>query len=169
MSLVSREAFDEKYMKYSQELMNVSYGYTKSRDDSFDIIQNVFLKYFNLNKSFINDNDEKYWLIRVTINESKDYLRKKKRIINVDDDKIDILSDDLETKEKDERLDKLSKLVKELPEKYKSVIVLHYYDKLTIIEISNILKISLNAVKKRLERSRKMLKEKMEEWICLMI
>ena len=45
MSLVSREAFDEKYMKYSQELMNVSYGYTKSRDDSFDIIQNVFLKY----------------------------------------------------------------------------------------------------------------------------
>ena len=163
MGLLSRDTFDEIYNLYSQELMNICYGYTKDRDDSFDIIQNVFLKYFNLNKSFNNDNDEKYWLIRVTINESKDYLRKRKRTINIDDDKIDVLTDDSKSIEKDERLEKLSNLVKELPEKYKSVIILHYYDRLSIAEISNILKISEDAIKKRLERSRKMLKDKMEE------
>ena len=38
------QEFNKKYELYSQELMNISYGYTKSRDDSLDIIQNVFTK-----------------------------------------------------------------------------------------------------------------------------
>ena len=57
----------------------------------------------------------------------------------------------------------VSRIVKELPEKYKSVIVLHYYNSLSINEISETLKISADNVKKRLERARKMIKAKLEE------
>jgi len=39
MYTLSREEFDIKYNKYSQELMNISYGYTKNRDDSFDELE----------------------------------------------------------------------------------------------------------------------------------
>lgn len=161
MNYLSKEEFEIKYNLYSKELMNISFGYTRSKDASLDIIQNVFYKLFKYNKSFKSLNEEKYWLIRVTINESKDLLRKNKKITIIDDDKLDYISNS-DDEIKDERLDKLSKLVKSLPDKYKNVIILHYYDLLSINEISKSLNISESAVKKRLERARNMLKEEME-------
>ncbi len=162
MSLISKEEFEIKYRLYSQELMNISYGYTKNKDDSLDVIQNVFSKFFNINKSFKTPNDEKYWLIRVTINESKDFLRKKSRTTNLQEDAIDSLNYNVDNIN-DLRLKKLSLLVKQLPDKYRKVIILHYYDSLPIKDITNILHISESAIKKRLERARNMLKEEMEE------
>ena len=162
MSLISKEEFEIKYRLYSQELMNISYGYTKNKDDSLDVIQNVFSKFFNINKSFKTTNDEKYWLIRVTINESKDFLRKKSRTTNLEEDAIDSLNYN-DDNINDLRLKKLSLLVKQLPDKYRKVIILHYYDSLPIKDIINILHISESAIKKRLERARNMLKEEMEE------
>ena len=163
MYKISKTEFEEKFRLYSQELMNISYGYTKSRDDSFDVVQNVFYKLFNSNKSFSTPNDEKYWLIRVTINESKDLLRQRKKVAIVDENTIDIFTDDKEAELKNQRLKKLSQIVGELPEKYRSVIILYYYDQLPIKDITIILKLSESAVKKRLERARNMLKKEMEE------
>ena len=157
---LSIERFEEIYKLYSQELLNISYGYTKNKDDSFDIIQNVFYKLLNSEKDFKEKNNEKYWLIRVTINESKDFLRKKKKIAIVDSTTIDLL--ETETKENNEKIELLLTAIKKLPDKYKSVIILHYYDLLPIKEISIVLKVSESAVKKRLERARNMLKEEME-------
>lgn len=161
MYTLSREEFDIKYNKYSQELMNISYGYTKNRDDSFDVIQNVFYKLFNSNKSFKTDNDEKYWLIRVTINESISILRRRKKEILVDENTMDVVSEEIADKDKGLKLEKLSLLVEKLPKNYKSVIILFYYDSLSIKEIKDILNISESAVKKRLERARDVLRKKM--------
>lgn len=158
---LSRERFEKIYKLYSQELINISYGYTKNFDDSFDIVQNAFYKLFTSNKKFKTNNDEKYWLIRVTINESKDFLRKKKKTTLVDTEILDTIQKD--SKNNNEKIQLLKMLIRKLPEKYKFVIILHYYDLLPIKEISIILNISENAVKKRLERARKMLKEEMEE------
>ena len=158
---LSRERFEKIYKLYSQELINISYGYTKNFDDSFDIVQNVFYKLFASNKKFKTNNDEKYWLIRVTINESKDFLRKKKKTTIVDTEILDTIQKD--SKNNNGKIQLLKMLIRKLPEKYKSVIILHYYDLLLIKEISIILNISENAVKKRLERARKMLKEEMED------
>ncbi len=163
MYTLSREEFDIKYNKYSQELMNISYGYTKNKDDSFDVVQNVFYKLFNSNKSFKTDNDEKYWLIRVTINESLDVLRKRKKEVFVDENTIDQVSDDTKDKAKELKLEKLSNLVRDLSKNYKSVIILFYYDLLPIKEIKDILNISESAVKKRLERARDILRKGMGE------
>lgn len=157
---LSIERFEEIYKLYSQELLNISYGYTKNKDDSFDIIQNVFYKLLKSEKDFKEKNNEKYWLIRVTINESKDFLRKKKKIAIVDSTTIDLL--ETETKENNEKIELLLTAIKKLPDKYKSVIILYYYDLLPIKEISIVLKVSESAVKKRLERARNMLKEEME-------
>ncbi len=163
MYTLSREEFDIKYNKYSQELMNISYGYTKNRDDSFDVIQNVFYKLFNSNKSFKTDNDEKYWLIRVTINESISILRRRKKEILVDENTMDVVSEEIADKDKELKLEKLSLLVKKLSKNYKSVIILFYYDSLSIKEIKDILNISESAVKKRLERARDVLRKRMGE------
>ena len=54
----------------------------------------------------------------------------------------------------------LSEIVNALPEKYKTIIILYYYDDMKIKDISYALKISESAVKKRLERARQILKER---------
>ena len=160
MHILSEQEFNKKYELYSQELMNISYGYTKNRDDSLDIIQNVFTKLVNNSKQFNNLNEEKYWLIRVTINECKDFLRKKSRrpIVNAD-----LVNSFVKTDSEDEQLHYVADVVKTLPEKYRVVLILFYWDSLSIKEIASVLKVSEDAVKKRLERARNLIKQEMEE------
>ena len=95
----------------------------------------------------------------MTINECKNYLKNRKRTI-YNDEVIEYISPKYD---KDDEIYIVSRIVKELPEKYRSVIVLHYYNSLSINEISETLKISSDNVKKRLERARKMIKSKLEE------
>ncbi len=162
MCKLSETEFEEKYNLYSQELMNICYGYTRNREDALDIIQNVFLKLFNNKKTFLTQSDEKYWLIRVTINECKDLFRKKARYVYLEDDIINSMPAENKIEEYNE-LYLLSQKVAELSEKYRVVVILFYYDSLSIKDISQTLKISESAVKKRLERARKMLKNEMEK------
>ena len=111
------------------------------------------------NKKFESNDHIKYFLIRVTINESINFVKSyfHKKVINNNDYVINIP----ETKKEELPYD-LSEIVSTLPEKYKTIIILHYYDNMKIKDISNVLKISESAVKKRLERARNLIKEIIE-------
>lgn len=91
------------------------------------------------------------------------FVKKKSRITILDEDTINSISFKKESDEENLRLYKLSEKVEKLPEKYRVVIILYYYDSLPVKEIEKILKLSESAVKKRLERARTMLKKEMEE------
>ena len=121
------------------------------------------MKYFNKNKSFPSEDARKYWLIRITINESLDFIKSQNRVVILEDDKVEAINYQNSDDDSDPRLEKLSILVKKLPEKYRRVVVLHYYDSMPIKEISKTLNISDSAIKKRLERARNILKEGMGE------
>ena len=156
---ISEKQFDYVYNEYAKELYNIAYGYTRNRDDSINIMQNAYVVLLESNKKFESNEHIKYFLIRVTINESLDLLKSasKKRVIKNND----VVVNFPET-EKEELQYDLSEIVNTLPEKYKTIIILHYYDDMKIKDISNVLKISEPAVKKRLERARKLIKEIIE-------
>ena len=156
---ISEQQFDYVYNEYAKELFNIAYGYTRNRDDSIDIMQNAYVVLLESNKKFESNEHIKYFLIRVTINESLDLLKSasKKRVIKNND----VVVNFPET-EKEELQYDLSEIVNTLPEKYKTIIILHYYDDMKIKDISSVLKISESAVKKRLERARRFIKETIE-------
>ena len=156
---ISEKQFDYVYNEYAKELYNIAYGYTRNRDDSIDIMQNAYVVLLESNKRFESNEHIKYFLIRVTINESLDLLKSasKKRVIKNND----VVVNFPETKKEELPYD-LSEIVNTLPEKYKTIIILHYYDDMKIKDISNALKISEPAVKKRLERARNLIKEIIE-------
>lgn len=160
MVRISEKEFKIKYELYAQMLLNISYGYTKNKFDSEDIIQNVFIKYLKSKKEFNTLEDEKYWLIRVTINECKNFVKSsyQKNVI-LNDDVVTNLS----VKSEEDEVELLFDYIKQLPEKYKKVIILHYFNSLTIKEISDILGSSISSIKKQLERGRKLLKNMMED------
>ncbi len=156
---ISEKQFDYVYNEYAKELYNIAYGYTRNRDDSIDIMQNAYVVLLESNKKFESNEHIKYFLIRVTINESLDLLKSasKKSVIKNND----VVVNFPETKKEELPYD-LSEIVNTLPEKYKTIIILHYYDDMKIKDISNVLKISEPAAKKRLERARNLIKEIIE-------
>ena len=153
MRNISESEFNIKYKLYKDTIYNIAYTYFKNISDSEDIVQEVFIKYLNSEKVFKNLDNEKYFLIRVTINECKNQLKSswKKKVL-VDDESILNVSDDTEK-------EKYFNIVTSLEPKYKEVIVLYYYENLKINDIAQILKISTSNVKKRLERGRLKIKE----------
>ncbi len=156
---ITEQQFDYVYNEYAKEILNIAYGYTKNKEDSIDIMQNAYVALLKTNKSFESSEHIKYFLIRVTINESINFLKSHqyKRVIKNNEFVMNIPN------KEDELPYDLSKIVSILPEKYKTIIILHYYDDMKIKDISKILKISESAVKKRLERARNLIKEKIEE------
>ena len=156
---ITEQQFDYVYNEYAKEILNIAYGYTKNKEDSIDIMQNAYVALLKTNKSFESSEHIKYFLIRVTINESINFLKSHqyKRVIKDNEFVMNIPN------KEDELPYDLSKIVSILPEKYKTIIILHYYDDMKIKDISKILKISESAVKKRLERARNLIKEKIEE------
>ena len=145
--------FTNKYNMYKDMIYSISFTYLHNRSDAEDVCQDVFVKYLNSRLDFQSLDNEKYWLIRVTINTAKSYLKKawRGRVL---------LSDEIVSLVATEEDRSMFELIYGLPEKYKEVIVLYYYENLKIDEISKVLHISKDNVKKRLQRARDMIKER---------
>ena len=93
MRNISNDEFNEKYYLYKETIYGIAYTYMKNVNDSDDIVQDVFMKYLNSNEKFKTLDNEKFWLIRVTINTCKSYLKKSwKQKVELDESKIDIVS-----------------------------------------------------------------------------
>lgn len=156
MRNLTEQEFEQKYYEYKKMLYNIAYSYVHNQMDADDVIQDVFIKYLKSNETFQTVENEKYWLIRITINTCKSYL-KQTRFKYIE------LNEDIVNKTCDVELEEEQRyflIITSLPHKYQEVIILYYYEDLKINEISTILKISVSAVKKRLERARNMIKNK---------
>lgn len=156
MRNLTEQEFEQKYYEYKKMLYNIAYSYVHNQMDADDVIQDVFIKYLKSNETFQTVENEKYWLIRVTINTCKSYL-KQTRFKYIE------LNEDIVNKTCDVELEEEQRyflIITSLPHKYQEVIILYYYEDLKINEISTVLKISVSAVKKRLERARNMIKNK---------
>lgn len=149
--------YEDLITKYSATVFRCAYSYVNNRSDAEDIMQEVFLKYLVKKPVFNNATHEKAWFLRVTINMCKSYLRSswlKKR---------DSMDDDVKDEIYIEKDPELWELVKQLSEKYRVVVVLHFVEGYTIKEISTILKKNQSTVGTWLERGKKQLRKAMED------
>ena len=151
--------FEAKYNEYGNMLYKIAFLYLGNASDTEDVLQDVFTKYLCGKYRFKNSEHEKAWFIRVTQNKCLDYLKKSGR----KNECIDDVPVTATYKDEDLEQDVISKVIA-LPQKYKSAIILFYYNDYTIEEISKTLKISKSAVKKRLQRGRDILKLELEDY-----
>ena len=147
---------NEKYIidavnKYSDTVFRVAFQYTKSRADTEDIVQEVFLTLFKKPpKLSVEDDGLKAWLIRVTINKSKDYLRATKR--------RRALVRNYAPPEQVSPYDEVFEALNQLSEQDRNALYLHYYEGYTAKEIARIVGGSERAITKRIGRAREKLK-----------
>ncbi|MBO5870584.1 MAG: sigma-70 family RNA polymerase sigma factor [Clostridia bacterium] len=140
--------------RYSNTVNRICMTHLKNYHDTEDIFQTVFLKYALNSVEFENDEHEKAWIIRVTINACKDLLKSFFRNRTVPLDEIILKTED-NSNENSEVLE----AVLSLPQKYRTVVYLHYYEGYTAVEIAKMLNKNENTVYTHLTRAKKMLKD----------
>lgn len=128
----------------------------KNYADTEDIFQTVFLKYALRTDEFESDEHERAWFIRVTINACKDLLKSFFRSRTVS---LDQLLEQPTALTPDHR--EVLEAVLSLPQKYKDVVYLHYYEDYTAPQIADLLGKNVNTIYTLLTRSRQLLKDKL--------
>ena len=151
--------FDKICEKYGDRLYAAAFNICRQQQDAEDAVQDALLAYYRTNKEFESEEHIKAWLLRVTVNAAKST---KRLFWNKNRTSYEEYMDSLVFEEPSDRT--LMDEVLALPEKYRIVIHLFYFEEYKTREIAEILKLSENTVKTRLSNGRKILKTKLEGW-----
>lgn len=140
--------------RYADTVRRICMIHLKNHADTEDIFQNVFLKYVLSTAVFENEEHEKAWFIRVTINACRDLLKSffRSRTVSLDT----LLDQPAELTQEDHTV---LEAVLALPPKYRDVVYLHYYEGYTAPQISQILKKNVNTIYTLLGRAKQALRE----------
>lgn len=142
--------------QYADMVKHICFVYMKNESDTEDVFQDVFLKYALFSDPFQSEEHRKAWLIRVTVNRCKDVLRSffRRNTCSLDEAMAMAAPDGKEQSQ-------VLEAVIQLPEKYKILIYLHYYEGYSSVEIAGILHKNVNTVYTHLARARAELKKRL--------
>jgi RNA polymerase sigma-70 factor (ECF subfamily) len=148
--------YDTAYIvnEFGDMMYKLAMAQVNNKSDAYDVVQDVLLKIYIKKPVWNTPEHVKAWLIRATINRCRDYNRKNKQTVDISEvyDVADLKS----------TLDyELQEALANLPQKFKSVLYLYYYEGYKIHEIAKILKLGESGTKKRLVKAREILKEYM--------
>lgn len=152
----TEEEIKELVSKYSSLIFRISYCILCNTEDAEDAVQETFLKYITKAPEFNNEEHRKAWLIKVSANISKNMLmfRLRRETLSIDDVKnLGVSENDYATFE----------LIMSLPARHKIVMTLYYVEGYRSKEIAEIIGISEEAVRKRLQKGRELLKQEFKK------
>lgn len=149
--------FCQKLEKYKNTVFRAAYSYCRNISDAEDISQEVFLKFYTLDRVFQSENEEKAWLIRVTVNKCKDIFKSSWYKTKTS------LEECREVYSMNESQSELIDVLMSIPEKYRIVIHLYYYEQYSVKEISEITSRKESTVQTHLQRGRKLIEKKLKE------
>lgn len=164
-----REALQQTIETYFPTLYKIAFLQLKNVEDAEDVVQEVFFRYMKSNVVFESREHEKAWFIKVTLNCCRKlwgsaWFKHRSALPDVEELGQAPLGKEAEEQYlKIERNRELLKALWELPDKYREVIHLFYYEELSVKEISEIVGKQESTVTSRLTRGRNILKKKLQE------
>ena len=166
-------AFDELYSKYSKRLYKFSYSILKSKEDTENIIQDVFLNLWTNRNKVEKGASVKYYIFTIAYNAAISVIRRKtkesgffeylKTLQDLTQEPVDL---QLEYNELEE---KLTSIINSLPKRQREVYLLHRMEGLKYSEISERLNISVNTIENHMSRVLKTIREKLGNYSLLAI
>jgi RNA polymerase sigma-70 factor (ECF subfamily) len=144
--------------RHQDMVYRIALHYFGNPPDAEDTVQEVFLRLYTWEKPFDSPEHLRRWLIRVTVNACKDTLRSPwhRRRVSLETLPAEPSFEQPEQAE-------LYREVLKLPEKYRTVLDLFYYEELTVKEIAALLRVRQTTVTTRLTRARRLLKTQLTE------
>lgn len=151
-----------EYIRIAEQYTDIVYraaiSYCKNKNDAEDAVQNTFVKLLKTDTEFNDDEHIRKWLIRVAVNECKNMWKSfwRRNVTSFEE-----LEKEPEYIESDKT--ELFSEVMKLPQKYRVVLHLYYYEGYCVKEIARLVEISESNVQTRLMRARNKLKLQLEE------
>ena len=143
------------YERHKETIFRVCFAYMKNVMDTEDVVQDTFYNLIKSGAVFENAEHEKAWLIRTATNLCKNALRYWWRKRENIEDYEDIQSNNVF------EIDDIFSVVMGLPDKYKTVIYLYYYEGYDSVEISKILQKPQSTIRYFLAESKRILREEL--------
>lgn len=145
----------ESYEKYKLMIYRVCFTYMKNVTDTEDMVQDTFIQLIRKGPKFESDEHEKAWLLRVAINLCKNKLKHwwRKRSSIENEERLGGSTNI--------QIDTTLQVIMDLPDKYKTVIYLYYYEGYDSVEISNMLEKPASTVRNHLHEARNELRKKL--------
>ncbi|HEX3038454.1 MAG TPA: sigma-70 family RNA polymerase sigma factor [Oscillospiraceae bacterium] len=153
-SLRTNDDIERVFQKYADMIYRLAFSQTQNQSDADDVFQEVFLRYMKHGNSFESEEHEKAWLIRVTINCSRKLWSSAwfRHTVELNEAIL------FEMPEENE----VYRALLQLPQKYRAVIHLFYYEDLPVAKIAQTLGMKESAVRTRLTRARELLRTKLK-------
>ena len=151
----SIEKFADYVIKNKENHYRLAFSYVKNVEDALDVVQESIYKAISTIDTLKNPEYLKTWFYKILVNTSLDLLRKRKKLVAVDEEAL--LSFDSGTFDTCEDID-LHNALDNLPVPYRSVIVLRFFEDLKIEEIAVVLDENVNTIKTRLYKSLNLLR-----------
>ncbi|RCX22561.1 RNA polymerase sigma-70 factor (ECF subfamily) [Fontibacillus phaseoli] len=156
------DEFAEIYRMHVDTVYRLCFILLKNTADADDAVQSIFLKMFKHNKTFNDHEHEKAWLIVATKNHCKDVLKSWWRSRRID---MDVLPEKTSWENDKQQGEVLAKLLS-LPEKYRTVLYLYYYEEYSVREISKLLDRKESTIQTQLSKGRERLKADLRGGEC---
>ncbi len=138
----------------------LAYSYVRNKDAAMDIVQNAICKALENYHTIRNAKYISTWFYRVLVNESLSFIKKNDREILYEPN---ALTEDVYIEQAYEPSLELYKEIDQLPEHLKTIIILHYYEGMTLKQIAQVTNTNISTVKTRLYASLKRLKLSIKE------
>lgn len=141
----NKSNFEEFYEKYNKLVYGIVFSILKNKEDSEDMMQNIFLKIHELPIEKLPKDNESSWLYQVTKNETLNYIKKQKNEENIDNI-YKITEEDSEISQIIER-ETFNQLISKLSKEEQEIISLKIISNFSFSEIGRILNKSVSTVK----------------------
>lgn len=149
-----KEAFETIIMEVIDSLYRVAYGILENEEDASDAISNATLKAYEKIATLRQLEFFKTWITRILINECNAIIKQKQKVIYIDnytENQNDTYTNNNET------IIDVKQAMNKLEKELKQIVILYYFDDLSVEEISDMLEIPKGTVKSRLSRARQVL------------
>jgi RNA polymerase sigma factor, sigma-70 family len=153
-SLRTDDDIERVFHQYADMVYRLAFSQTQNRSDADDVFQEVFLRYMRRAGAFESEEHEKAWLLRVTVNCSRKLWRSAwfRRTVALDETVTFDMPEETG----------VARALLQLPQKYRTVIHLFYYEDMPVAKIAETLGMKESAVRTRLTRARELLRTKLK-------
>jgi RNA polymerase sigma-70 factor (ECF subfamily) len=164
-----QKAYTALMQRYTDSLYFLALKIVNNKDDAMDLTVETFAKAFENIEKYKPDFAFSTWIFKIATNNCIDFVRKKRLKVvslqslteeNRDERQFYMISNTLnpeETSIKKEESENLKNILEHLPQRYRTLIILKYYDEKSYEEISQQLDLPLGTVKAQLSRARELM------------
>jgi len=171
-----QEDFEEEIIPHLDAMYNFALRLTSDPSDAEDLVQDTIVKAFRFFSSYEKGTNAKAWLFRILKNSYiNNYRKQSKQPNQVDYDEVStfyetIRAERTDTSDLEDKMfrdlidDDISQALEELPEDFRTVVLLCDVEGFTYEEIANMLDVPIGTIRSRLHRGRNLLKAQLKEY-----